>query len=169
MKTKYYKITSENFISKAKEYKKEIEKLYKITDIIWDEFGIETRSFYPRVSEFKIEPTRNDVNKFREMLKKDGSTFKKNSLVNKRFEELVKEYQAKTPYRPMLWDYAAHTYGSMAASHFEIDGVHYGSLEIEGGGHKTVEGFEEMKASEFYKIIEDYEERVKENKEAKND
>ena len=164
----FYKITSEKFIKAEQEYQSKKKQFMKVFDRLAEEFGIETDEVYLTIVEFEIVPTKNDREKFKEQFKKDTSTFKRNSKVGKRFKELIEEQQIQRFHRPKLWDYVNTPYGRRSSRYTEIDGVYYGTLGTEEAIKKQVEGFEEMKASVFYKIIEDYNERVK-VEEDKND
>lgn len=170
MTNKYYKITSPKFIEVAEFYEKQCELFNDVVGKMAEEFGIEANQYYIELREYTIVPTDNDCEKFRAMLKKGTGTFKQNSIVSKRFKQLLAEYEITNVSKPMLWDFLnVHSY-KMRSSYHKIDGVYYGHCGIENGAMKDTEGFEEIKASEFHKLIEDYNEKIlSKQKEAKND
>ena len=135
----------------------------KISDAfkkVCDKFGIETTQFYLNQNRLHIHPTENDDLKFEKMMKKTGwGEFKVNSEPSKMWVALVKDI--KHFRKPQLLFYF-HSLGySWRERLFDIDGKLYGSIES-NMDIQMPDFVTEIKASEFYKIIEDYEERNKE-------
>lgn len=140
-------------------HKADRKKIASAFTEVREKYGIETQEFYLSKKYFRIVPTNNDNKKFADCLKKTSyGEFKKNSEISKAWIELVKdiEYMEK-PRLIFYFDSLGHHWKERL---FDIDGVLYCS--IEGDGEVSAPDFaEEMKASEFYKIVEDYEERNK--------
>lgn len=135
---------------------KDKDKVAKAFRTMCEEFGIETKQFYLTKDRFHIVPTPNDNEKFRSMMmKSDYGVFKKNSSVAKRWVELVKDIENfKKPqllfYLPLL----GHRWKERL---FNVNSVLYGSVESDG--EVEIPGcMTEIKASEFYKVIEEMEE-----------
>lgn len=119
------------------------------------EHGIETRTYYQKTSQLRIDPSENDIQKFKNQLKIDGETFKKNSAINKAWVELCKAKELETPSKPVfelanLID--SHDY-RFRCRLFSLNGEVYGSFETNADFTLPEEHFMELKASEFYKII----------------
>lgn len=111
-----------------------------------------------------IVPTDNDLVKFKNVLGKDlGNTlrpFKSNSKIQKSWEKMLKENNIEKkskPYTPMYFD---RCFGKMSSRLFDIDNVVYCSFkqEVDFG---IPEGMVEIKASKFWEIIENEEEKRK--------
>ena len=105
--------------------------------------------------------SENDLMKFASQLRKDTYSdglrlFKKNSEVGKKWMALASE--VKPQRKPRLWMYYHFLMGKMKTRLFRIDGTISCSIENDGQYEKPDE-FREIKASEFFKVIEDYEER----------
>lgn len=131
------------------------KKVMDAFDRVCEEFGIESKSFYLTNRTFRIVPTDADWEKFSGMMKKanDGE-FKKTSAPYKLWMSLVKDI---TPFnRPQLFYYMKDLIGRWRERLFDVDGKLYGSIESEREEEiETPEWAEEMKASEFYKILEE--------------
>lgn len=126
-----------------------------------EKFGIETSSFYMIKNSFRIVPTENDGKKFERIMKKTNyGEFKKNSEPSKMWIELVKdiEYFEKTR---LIFYFNLLGY-RWKERLFHIGDKLYCSIESDGEV-STPDFAVEMKASEFFKIIEDYEESEDEN------
>lgn len=122
-------------------------------------YGIESHEFYPSKKCFQIVPTSNDSKKFSDSLKKTSyGEFKKNSEISKAWIDLAKDIEHME--KPRLIFYFDLLGRHWKERLFDIDGVLYCSIESDREV-STPDFAEEMKASEFYKIVEDYEERNK--------
>lgn len=124
-----------------------------------EKYGIETHGFYPSKEYFRIVPTSNDNKEFSDYLKKTNyGEFKKNSEISKAWIDLAKDIEHME--KPRLIFYFNLLGYHWKERLFDIDGVLYCSIESDREV-STPDFAEEMKASEFYKIVEDCEERNK--------
>lgn len=143
-------------------YLEDREKVFAAFRTIKEKHGIETTGLYPHKEVLMIDPTENDVVKFASHLKKsDERQFKKTSPIAKEWCSLVADLEHIE--KPSLWSYLRIYSGRWSESLFNIGTTLYGSLgtqEIEKG-FEVPEFLQEIKASEFYKAIEEEEERRK--------
>lgn len=119
---------------------------------VCEKFGIETKEFYMIKNKFWIVPTVNDEEKFSEMMKKTNyGEFKKNSEVSKMWVDLVKDIEHfEKPKLFYYFDLLGHRWKERL---FHIGEKLYCSIESDG--EFSTPGFAtEMKASDFYKVIE---------------
>ena len=132
-------------------FTKEISKLY--TEFA-DEHGIETTRFWPDADEFMIDPTEADKQKFHEQMRKDKvGLFKKNSAMNKAWLAACKDRGIVTRMKPFL-PFVFNTFGRVQFRLFHIDTTLYCTFESKSQ-FDNPPLFNELKASEFYKIMED--------------
>lgn len=126
---------------------------------VYQKFGIQSRQFYMRKDCFKIIPTQQDKEKFLKMFKQNSiGEFKKSSEVSKMWVNLVKD--VKHIRKPKLFHYF-----DMAGFKWEENLLHIGNRlyccfkDMEDEGYKKkfdIPDFViEMKASEFYGIMEE--------------
>lgn len=140
------------------------EKAIEIAREIFERHGVETKDFALAGWGLAIRPTDNDRIKFFTQLKKkaekDGFVdFKKSSPILKEWLELSKDLTfSRNPGRTM-WNYFKDT-GRMRVRLFSLDGVVYCSVEAQGDIEPD-DALEEIKGSEFFQVIELYEERAK--------
>ena len=122
-----------------------------------EEFGIETTGFYPCKEYLHIDPTRQDVKKFSDdLLKNSYGVFKKNSPQSKRWRELTKDIQFF--YKPQLMNYMSFDAGRWSERLFNVNEKLYASINTDRNAEIILPDFAvEMKASDFYKIIEEQE------------
>ena len=159
---RYFIISSDAQISKDLiSYEENAAKVNEAMLKLSREVGIEGSEYYPGSDVLGIVPTENDLTKFASQLRKDTYSdglrlFKKNSEVGKKWMALASE--VKPQRKPRLWMYYHFLMGKMRTRLFRIDGTIYCSIENDGQYEKPDE-FREIKASEFFKVIEDYEER----------
>lgn len=123
--------------------------------------GIETKTYYQTTERLAIEPTERDKFRFRGLFKQNSNTdFKKTSKISKKWVTLCKERGVTTPRKPnLLWDsdcnIGSYNIGSRL---FHIGEKLYGSINNKCEANiELTDDFIEMKASEFYKIIEENE------------
>lgn len=121
-----------------------------------EKYGIDANAFYRVKDKFHIVPKGDDINKFESMLKKSNyGQFKKNSPVAKDWCELVKDIKHMN--KPELFFYfnlLGHRWKELL---FHIGTTLYG--HIESNSKVELPDFvTEIKASEFYKAIEEEEE-----------
>lgn len=143
----------EAYVQYEKDVKANAEAFKKFSE----EHGIEATLYVPGDSFVMIIPTQNDLKNFEGMFiaKEFGDglrKFKKNCKITKDWVEVAKTIPK--PNKPDYFSYMRFN-GRFSSRCFMIGDVLYGSAES-----KTVElldFMEEIKASEFYKAIEDSE------------
>jgi len=155
--TKQSKLYDEYFYFKSND-----EKIRKTSKDFMDKNHIEATKYYCTNSAFYIVPTENDLEKFNKILCKPVDNnlraFKKTSKINKAWTSLLDEQNIIIGHKPFVQFYFDRGYGKTRNRLFNIDDVVYCSFEGEFEVN-TPEGFVEIKASEFWKIVEDYEGR----------
>lgn len=123
---------------------------------IKEKYGLESEGFYPHKDRFRVVPTENDNKKFESMLKKTSyGEFKKNTDISKEWISGVQEIgRIKKPKLFYYFDLLGHRWRERL---FHIEDKLYCSIESDG--EVSVPKYAlEMKASEFYKTIEEMEE-----------
>lgn len=158
---KYYTVTPGSQIhNEYLEYIAMSDKVNTAFKEFAQEQGIETTEYFPITENLCIcNPTKNDKEKFGSCFKKDQpGFFKKYSVPAKTWTAICKSLNLKSPRKPCLPFYF-NAYGRTSCRLFMINDVLYASFQSEYN-FKNPDGFEEMKASEFFKIIEDYQESV---------
>lgn len=157
---KYFEIKPDCVLYKAYfAHKKDEPKIVSAFKEVCEKFGIETKEFYMKKDRFWIVPTANDREKFAGMMKKtnDGE-FKKNSEVSKMWIGLVKDIENFDKPRLLFYfNLIGHRWKERL---FHIGDKLYCSIESDGEV-STPDFVIEMKASEFYKVIEEEENREK--------
>ena len=156
---RYFILKNEKLIEQQKEYENMKKKINDVFMEFVKEHGIETSKYYQFTSQLRIVPTENDIQKFRNQLKVDNETFKKNSAINKEWMELCKANGLETPRQP-LWELSDLIPGCIyrfRSSLFSLNDEVYGTFEQDQDFNLPEKDFKELKASEFYKIIEEYE------------
>ncbi|HEY8805698.1 MAG TPA: hypothetical protein VIM42_11455 [Clostridium sp.] len=129
-----------------------------------DKYEIDTHSYYCSNSAFYIVPTEKDLEKFGKILCKPVDNglmaFKKTSKINKAWVDLLEEKQIAPTHKPFIQFYFDRGYGKTRNRLFNIGDTVYCSFE---GEHdfSNPEGFEEIKGSEFFKIVEEENEKRK--------
>lgn len=132
-----------------------------------EKHNMETEKFARSSETFCIIPTENDCKNFGSMFSKDKvnglSVFKKNSEIGKDWIKTLKLQNLCVLHKPMIaFEFSKFAGGKFTTRLFDIDGILYLSFDC-GYEVETPEGFNELKASEFFKIIEDYDARQIEN------
>lgn len=121
--------------------------------------GIETEEYYQNTERLSIVPTEGDKIKFKGMFVANSDTdFKKTAPICKSWVSLCKEHGLKTPRKPnLLWDsYCNLGSYSVGSRLFHVGEKLYGSIDNKCNANiELTDDFIEMKASEFYKIIEE--------------
>lgn len=158
---KYFIVTEESGLHKEhKEYSEFFTKMHKIAVGFMKKHGIEANEFYYMRDRFAIVPSSNDEINFNNMLKKVTKNglrfFRQNSKVNKDWEKTVKDSGIEWKFSPWVRMYFDQRGGMASTRLFDIDGTVYCSLQ-QKAEINTPKGFIEIKASEFFKVIEDYE------------
>lgn len=154
---RFFIVKNENLIKQVKDFESMRIKLKDTFGEFKKKHGIETSRFYQWAAQLRIIPTENDIEKFRSQLKADNETFKVKSAMNKEWVELCKANEVTTPEDPS-WELMLLTgisFGRFKWRLFTLNDKVYGSLEMDDSFELPKEDFEELKASEFYKIIEE--------------
>jgi len=161
---RYFQVTGQSdLFNQYMEYKNNQQVLHNISKEFMDTQGIETDTYAYQSNTFYIVPTEKDLEKFNKSLCKplsnDLRAFKANSKVGKAWVNILEEKQVKIKYKPFVGHSFRNCLGKNRSRIFAIDSIVYCSFENEYDFEDTPEGFIELKASEFWKIVEDYEGR----------
>lgn len=154
---RFFIVKNEDLIKQVKEFESMRIKLKDTFGEFKKKHGIETSRFYQWTTQLRIVPTVNDIEKFRNQLKADNETFKVKSAMNKEWVELCKANGLTTPDNPS-WELmllVGISFAKFKWRLFSLNDKVYGSLEMETPFKLPEADFIELKASEFYKIIED--------------
>ena len=134
-------------------YVNDAEKVRQAFRDIAEKHKIETHEFYP-YKNLGIAPTSADKEAFKTQFKKNSNFFKLNSEINKEWSEMTKDVESW--HKPTPTWYLSDIPHKSRTRLFDIGNVLYGSIDS-ASVFNTEEWMQEMKASEFFKIIEDYE------------
>ena len=167
---RYFKVTNSvvgREYMKHKENSRLVNELYKKFK---EENGIEAKDYCPRNTWLGIVPTENDKEKFKTSLcKKEYSngliSFKKNSKINKSWVNKLIENNIEITNSSDIIFLSFYILGRYSSRLFDVDKEIY--LSLDGDEYyiknlKLLDGMIEMKASEFFKIIEDCNDSLKE-------
>lgn len=157
---KYYIVTSDSSIYKEYvDYKSMSEKVNAAFVEFAKEQGFETHEYYQSAERLHICPTAGDIDKFGTYFKKDiPGLFKKNSFPSKAWINKCQDLGLKSPHKPDL-AFEFRVFGRASSRLFMINNVLYASLKADCDFDNPV-GFKELKASEFFKVIEEYKESL---------
>ena len=137
-------------------WKNDEPKVGELFKKIKELYGIESNEVYISRNFFKIVPTQNDMEKFSSMMKKTSyGEFKKNSEVSKYWMNGIKSIEnIKKPTLYYYFDLLGNKWEEMI---FDVEGKLYCSIKSD---RDVITPYfaTEIKASEFYKIIEESEE-----------
>lgn len=155
-------------------YVEDFDKIKVAFNDLRKHFEIETDKFYPRSNKcLYIWPTENDIAKYEKQMTKPtqngGRSFKQKSAIQKYWTALTKFHGTNVidkPFAPMYVDRGC--FGKMSSRLFAIDDVVYCSISLEHDDIEVPKDWIEIKASQFFKVIEDYEERMSKNNETTN-
>lgn len=166
---RFFIVKNEDLIELLKEYESMRRKVDEAFKAFKKEVGIETVKYYQSTDVLKIVPTENDLDKFSSMMKVDRMTFRQNSAINKAWVKICMEKGLKTPRKPNweLSDLINDNIYKFRSRLFSLNDKVYGSFECDFNFYLPDEHFIELKASEFYRIIE--EENSKETEGESND
>lgn len=163
---KYFLVTDKCSLKKDfLDFKENSKKVNEIAKHFMRDQGMKTTRYGLSGGDFYIVPTESDSEKFDSQLCKTTSDeglrrFKKNSEVRKSWIEHLKLNELKIIEKPFLPFYFKNYLGEFRYRLFSLDGEVYCSVESENVD--IMVGMKEMKASEFFKVIEDYESREQE-------
>jgi hypothetical protein len=153
---RFFIVKNEELISQVNEY----EHMRELVNTAFKEFsdfhGIKATHYYQYTDCLKICATEEDLEKFGSQIRMDHTTFKKNSELSKAWVELCKKMELNTPRKP-TWELRnlIRLTCKCRTRLFSLDGVVYGSYECDYDFELPEEHFRELKASEFWKIMED--------------
>jgi hypothetical protein len=134
------------------------EKLIEIYKEFAKKAGIESSEFYPKQDAIGIVPTESDKEKFDKYFKVQQDRlrfFKRNTIYSKDWAKALRVNNLKILFKPSVSDYFSSY--KFQCRLFAIEERLYGSYSCEQDDFNLQDGFVEMKASEFFKIIEDAE------------
>lgn len=159
---KYFIVKDEKLIKDFREYREALKFYKESYTKLMEEFGITTERFLP-YDPLQIVATQSDLNKFSSQFTKGVKSsgrkqFKVSSEVGKRWRRLVDG--VNSPTYPWLTVYGINGSG-IASTINEIDGVVYINIQHDSEKLSVPDTLCEIKGSDYYKIIEEYESREK--------
>lgn len=156
---RYFEVSPTHKYYKAYfDYRKDRQGMKELFNEFSELFGIKATYFIPLRDEIGILPTDEDLQCFEKYLKvcngKEGIRFfRKNTIYTKHWQAEIKERDLKGLSKPMFFYFIRELHKESSRA-FDIDGKLYGSIDSPDD-YTLPEGFIEMKASQFHKIIED--------------
>lgn len=156
---KFYIVTDKSEYRKMYlDYQQNRKEVNEIVNSFMEGHGIEANEYAIGMRYFMIKPTQNDFDRLSTQMKKDSyvnvlSSFKKNSQIFKELFKILENKNMKILHRVMI-QFAFPCCGKSRSRLFEYNGEVYASYEHESD-FKNPDGLQEIKASEFYKIIEE--------------
>ncbi len=156
---RYFIVKNEELIELVKEFDGMRKKINDAFKEFAKDNGIEANKYVQSVDKLMIIPTDKDYTTFKDMLRTDRMTFKKNSDMSKKWVELCKKKGLRTPVKPVweLHGLIAWNIWKFRSNLFQLDDKVYGTFETDEDFSLPDEHFIELKASEFFKIIEEHE------------
>lgn len=135
----------------------ETEKIRKIYNDFSNTYGIEAEQFLPTKSRLFIVPTEKDKDKFfmdftRDYGEKGLRQFRCNSDIGRYWKRAVADMPI--PHKPHYLQYGFALYDKYTERLFNVGGKLYGSICTQSNAFKLTDWMKEMKASDFFKIIE---------------
>lgn len=160
----YYEVTKQsNLYQEYMDYISNNKEMRKIADEFLIKNEVDTDKYAGTADTFYIIPTEKDLNEFEKFLCKPLENwlraFKKTSKIGKAWLETLEENNIKPMHKPFLQEYF-NVWGQTWNRLFNVGDKVYCSFKSEYD-FKNPEGFEELKLSEFFKIVEDENERRK--------
>lgn len=136
------------------------DKAIGVAQDLLHEFGVQATRYSFGREYFSIDATASDLKKFDGQFKKHKSdcgfcVFKKATPLGKEWKRRVA--QIPVMHKPFVPDYFRNALGKMRTRLFDIDGTVYCSIECDKNFVPN-DKLTEMKASEFFRIIEAQEE-----------
>jgi hypothetical protein len=158
---KFYIVTPDSSVHKDYlDYREMSERVNGAFVEFAKEQGFETHEYYQSAQFLHICPTDGDTQKFGKYFKKDTpGLFKKNSPLAKAWFDKCQILELRSPRKPHL-GFEFRVYGRTSSRLFMINNVLYASFRADCD-FKNLAGLKELKASEFFKVIEEYEESLK--------
>jgi hypothetical protein len=165
---KFYIITEESRIHrKYFEHKQSVKDINEVVKNVMESYDIETNYYAIDNGYFGIYPTKNDLSNLKKQLCKDSridslSFFKKNSQLYKELFERIRLSGLIFINKPLIqFEFEHCSKGRYRL--FNIGDKLYASYES-NTDFNNPPGFIEIKGSEFYKIVEEYNNSIKEGK-----
>jgi hypothetical protein len=155
---KFYIVTEKSDLrQRYLEYEKNLEEVNEVIKEFFEENSIKTDEYYCTSESLYIVPTNEDIELYEKMLKKpldnDLREFKVKSKIATKWQEKLRGKILTVKQKPFLPTYF-NSYGKSRSRLFQIGDTVYCSYE-NGCEFKNPEGFQEIKASEFYKLTEE--------------
>lgn len=156
---KYFIVTEKSKLHKDyMEYKRNTKEVNDHVNEFLNAHGIETDLYAVNGETLYIQPTQNDIAKFGKSLGKpiqqDLQPFKKNSAIAKEWVKSLDGRQMKIKQKPYVPLYFKGIYGSIRSRIFAVNEIVYISIDCQQEV-EPIDEFVEIKASEFYKVIEE--------------
>ncbi|MNO75226.1 hypothetical protein D3C76_662560 [compost metagenome] len=158
---KYFMVTEENILHKDWfDYKNNSKAVRELVREFFESHGIGATEYYVTDDEIHIVPNESDTEAFGSLLcapiENGLQKFKKSSAISKAWVRALQDAGLKVLRRPMLILYFRSFGGGRFRSRiFDQNGILYCSIDPVVG--EAPKGLVEIKASEFYKIIEEAE------------
>jgi hypothetical protein len=158
---KFFIVTEKSGLHKEySDYLKSVKEVNELYKAFSDMFDIKATNYLAYSDHLYIIPTEDDLIHFDKSLGKEVSQglrpFKRNSTINKEWTKSIKSKKYKVLRSPLVQFYFKNCSNSRYRI-FENKDAIYCSYENDYDVD-IPEGFTEIKASEFYKVIEDSEE-----------
>jgi hypothetical protein len=158
---KYFVVTEKSELrGDYLKYRENAEVIRQHVKDFTEEHGIESKEYHESVDALYIVPTNKDNESFGKMLAKDVGNglrpFKKNSQIAKAWVNSLKEKNIEILHKPTVGFYFKEIHGRFRYRLFVINNIVYCSMSMDHD-FETPEGMEEIKASEFFKVVEDHE------------
>lgn len=157
---RYFIVTEKS--SLHKEWFDYLENRKAVNDLVKqfvENNGIESQEYYVDSESIYIVPTEKDEeafgNKLGAAVNEGLRKFKASSKVGKAWVQALKDANLNVMHKPRVIWYFKSLGGRFRSRIFDQNGILYCSLEP--CADETPKGFEEIKASEFFKIIEESE------------
>lgn len=141
------------------EWRKSVSENNKIVIDFFQQHGIEATKYWISSNQIGIIPTENDLNKFESQFTKyaleDGlCLFRRNSVIGKAW--IKQAVDIKVLHKPSPSWYNSVIVGRSSSRLFDHNGILYCSYHAEKV-EMPEDMFEEIKGSDFYKIMEEIE------------
>lgn len=145
------------------EWRRSVTENNEIVKKFFAEHGIEAAQYYINTTVLGIVPTDKDKEVFEKQLTKNHQNeqglrlFRKNSVIGKAW--LSQAAGMKILHKPFPTWYNAHLIGRSSSRLFDHKGVLYCSISADNVKMQE-DTFEEIKGSEFFRIIEEVEDEL---------
>lgn len=159
---RFFKVTNSTLGKDYVEFRENGVKINELFENLTKEFNISANQYYASNNRVAIVPEEDDAEKLKSYLSKNDRNgdlifFKKSSKVVKRWKEILKENNIEVLTKPYPGLYFT-IFGSFSSRLFRWkDEIYFSLSGIDGYIEKLIllEGMEEMKGSEFYKVMEE--------------